>query len=88
MKIETEHHLNNFDNLSIVANNLDLSFTACDEQGLMIQLNDTSFEEIVFDELTLEQSISIRNFMIKSYPLSFKSYLLSQLDRINFKKWF
>lgn len=55
MKIETEHHLNNFDSLSIVANNLDLSFTACDEQGLMIQLNDTSFEEIVFDELTLEQ---------------------------------
>ena len=88
MKIETEHHLNNFDSLSIVANNLDLSFTTCDEQGLMIQLNDTSFEEIVFDELTLEQSLSIRNFMIKSYPLSFKSYLLSQLDRINFKKWF
>ena len=88
MKIETEHQLNNFDNLSIVANNLDLNFTACDEQGLMIQLIDTSFEEIVFDELTLEQSISIRNFMIRSYPLSFKSYLLSQLDRINFKKWF
>lgn len=88
MKIETEHQLNNFDNLSIVANNLDLSFTACDEQGLMIQVNDTSFEEIVFDELTLEQSLSIRNFMNKSYPLSFKSYLFSQLDRINFKKWF
>ena len=27
MKIETEHQLNNFDNLSIVANNLDLNFS-------------------------------------------------------------
>lgn len=89
MKIEIEHHTDNFDNLSIVADNMDISFTLCGKgQGLLIQVNEVSFEELSFDELSLEQSLSIRNFMIKAYPISFKSYLLSQLDRISFKKWF
>lgn len=88
MKLETQHNLDTFDTITINGNGVDLSLTTCGTEGLNLQLNDANYKDIVFDEFTLKQSLDLRNFLIKAYPISFKTYILNQLDRIFFKKEF